>query len=723
MRVTKLLIFLLWLPCIAVSQPNLSFGFRQENSTPVLPLNDNNPFEQAWAGGLNAPQFNELDINSDGLLDLVIFERTGNRLLTFRKNPGAFSYTFEPEWNKFFPPISNWLLLRDYNLDGKPDIFTSAGNGIRVYTNTSPTNEFPQFELFSDLLFSNYGNGNLNLFVSPVDIPAIEDLDGDGDLDILTFYILGTCVEYHQNLSVEIEGNSDTLIYFLESSNWGNFTESAIDNSINLNDSCGRGSIRHSGSSLLLNDFDKDGDQDLFLGDVSFPELLVLVNEPINSVDKIIQYPTSYPDYSALTVPLFPAAFLIHADDDNRPDLVIAPNTDLNSINTGRIANVFTNPQSDFNFTSQSTPFISHQMIDFGRGAYPVFTDLDLDGDQDLIVGNFGRFIPNADPVLEGTYVASIAILENIGNASAPSFRINTLDAGNLLGSNYRHLAPAAADLNGDSYPDLIVGDLQGNLIYLEQNPTNQTFSISNPQIATSFDYATPVLRDLNNDSKPDLLVGGKPGSFEYFENTGTTANPQFTEQISAFENLETIQEGVSNFGYSSPAFISYNDSLLLFSGSESGRLFCWYITPSGNQTTITLIDSSFQFVNDGIWSAPTLTFLNNDVYPELILGNRRGGLAYFKGDIPLSTEQVISSETSFFKIYPNPGTSQLNIRGNSEIKSFDLSIFNATGQKVFDNSVTGSSIEIQTNFSKGLYIIRITDDKGKPSFQKWIKQ
>ncbi|MCB9178273.1 MAG: hypothetical protein H6590_02460 [Flavobacteriales bacterium] len=33
----------------------------------------------AWAGGMNSPQIGELDLDQDGLLDLVIFDRIGDR--------------------------------------------------------------------------------------------------------------------------------------------------------------------------------------------------------------------------------------------------------------------------------------------------------------------------------------------------------------------------------------------------------------------------------------------------------------------------------------------------------------------------------------------------------------------------------------------------------------------------------------------------------------------
>src|SRR5688572_5876530 len=76
-----------------------------------------------WAGGLNAAHYNTLDLNADGKEDLVLFDRMGDKILTFVNDQNKYRYA--PEYEDFFPDeVTNWLLLRDYNCDGKKDIFT-----------------------------------------------------------------------------------------------------------------------------------------------------------------------------------------------------------------------------------------------------------------------------------------------------------------------------------------------------------------------------------------------------------------------------------------------------------------------------------------------------------------------------------------------------------------------------------------------------------------------
>src|SRR3546814_11196040 len=74
--------------------------------------------------------------------------------------------------------------------------------------------------------------------ISWIDLPAIRDVDGDGDLDILNFGLNGIQVEYYKNRSQELFGSCDSLNYTLETLCWGEFTESQLNASLSLNTPC-----------------------------------------------------------------------------------------------------------------------------------------------------------------------------------------------------------------------------------------------------------------------------------------------------------------------------------------------------------------------------------------------------------------------------------------------------------------------------------------------------
>ena len=148
-----------------------------------------------WTGGFNSVQISKIDLNFDSLEDLFVFDRTGNKVTTFLNNGNSYSYA--PEYEQLFPQnLSNWVLLRDYNNDNKKDIFCSVSGGIGVWENTSLNDEVSFNLITNPFIYSYQYSTNTNLYVSVVDIPAINDIDGDGELDILSFGVLGSRLEY-----------------------------------------------------------------------------------------------------------------------------------------------------------------------------------------------------------------------------------------------------------------------------------------------------------------------------------------------------------------------------------------------------------------------------------------------------------------------------------------------------------------------------------------------
>ena len=249
-------------------------------------VENGNVIKNPLTGGLNSCQLSNIDLNDDGKMDIFVFERVGDRVLCFLNNNDAIGtdFHYSKNYSKNFPTLYNWALLVDYNCDGKEDIFTYNDSYVKVFKNTSQ-GENLSFQVEEQALISDLGPIQSAIIISEVDIPSFIDIDGDQDIDVLTFKQSGGYVEYHQNLSQEMYGNCDSLVFKLETDCWGEFYEglntyefnSCNEDAIN-NQNEFRSSGPHSGSSTLALDMDGDDDMDLILGDVSFNNLNLLVN-------------------------------------------------------------------------------------------------------------------------------------------------------------------------------------------------------------------------------------------------------------------------------------------------------------------------------------------------------------------------------------------------------------------------------------------------------------
>ena len=216
------------------------FQYRFNQDVPVV--QGDNVLAMAWAGGLNAGQYNIIDLDNDEIDDLMIFDRDNNKPLTFL-NDGS-SYNYAPEFEHLFPEeLESWVLFRDYNCDGKADIFTSSIFGMSLYENVSSPGGPLEWLLVHETIFTEGLGGQINLQVSSLDLPAISDVDGDGDLDILAFkFAIGGGVHFHQNMSVERTGKCDIDLVKI-TDRYGDFAECTCDEYVFGTDACSTGAF------------------------------------------------------------------------------------------------------------------------------------------------------------------------------------------------------------------------------------------------------------------------------------------------------------------------------------------------------------------------------------------------------------------------------------------------------------------------------------------------
>lgn len=163
-------------------------------------------------------QLSAFDYDLDGLDDLFFFDRSSNNIRVFVQKTSAngpyYHYVYGAH-DDFPSDLRYRVQLVDFDQDGRKDIFTwGLIGGLRVYRNVSDLTNGLQWVLFKDVVYSDYavgGNGPLGIIAD--DLPAIVDVDEDGDIDVLTSDAQGIRLEYHQNQSMEMYGIPDSLIF------------------------------------------------------------------------------------------------------------------------------------------------------------------------------------------------------------------------------------------------------------------------------------------------------------------------------------------------------------------------------------------------------------------------------------------------------------------------------------------------------------------------------
>mgnify|MGYP000844286551 CR=1 FL=1 len=528
-------------------------------------LNGSDTISYPFMGGADLPQWSKVDLNLDGIEDLAVFDRQGNRWITFLAENNT--WIAAPEYAQSLPAVEYWGLFRDYNCDGKKDLFAFVLGGIGVWENTSTSDSLSfTWALTGNYLTTNAGGTSTNLYNFSSDIPAIVDIDDDGDLDILTFGQRST-IEWHEGLS------QCALDFSMNTTCWGRFEENLSTNNLTLNGCAGvqkmeiagknSGSM-HAGSSLLVLNLNGDTLKDVLIGDVSFTNLVAAYNGGHMDSAFMVSKDTLYPLTNPTNIQYFPAPFYEDVNFDGTPDLIVSPNLN-GSINT-RNAWFYENTGSVSNpsWAAPDSAFIVDGMLDLGSASKPALVDLDFDGDYDLVVGSMGKYQGPS------TYKSKLVYFKNIGTNTNAKFELANSDFANAGFNNLgEELCPTFADLDADLDPDMIIGAKNGLLYYYENTGSFLSHSFTYRGAIQSIDvgnHATPYLGDVDGDGTTDLLIGNEDGTIAYYKKTGAWPN-LFTLESAQWAGVD-MSSLTAPSGYSAPAMIFGSDTTL-FIGSE----------------------------------------------------------------------------------------------------------------------------------------------------------
>lgn len=652
-----------------------------------------------WTGGLNNPVFSNIDLNFDGKNDLVIYEKNGNTILPFvQQGTGTTpDFDYAPAYTSAFPQLdATWILLQDFTCDNQPDLFAGTSTGrILCYRNTSPAGGPLQFTLYTTALKTRYPFFT-DLSYTITDLPAFTDVDGDSDLDILTFGGISTTVEWHRNYAMENFSRCDTFDFVMETDCWGQFSENQFNNNVTLNLSCkgntGGNKTLHSGSTLLALDADGNGTREIIIGDISYNTLVFLTNGGTPQNAHMTAKDTTFPAYDVpADVQVFPAAYYVDVTGDNIRDLVVAPFPENASWNVGNVW-YYLNTTTDNNpvFSFQTDSLLNGEMIDIGTDANIAVLDENGDGLTDLLLGNYlTKTSGQSDR-------SRLVLYHNTGTPTQPAFTLASedyLSLSTLLGPAVAGLYPACGDIDGDNDTDLLIGDMEGRLhLLLNQagpgNPVQFTLFAQQYNGIDVGAFATPQLADIDLDGRTDILCGKENGTLSFFSNTGGPSGFSFPSIADdSFWGQVDVQIPCCT-GYSAPhAFRLPGDTAYtLWVGSESGKVYQYSGVSAQTGTTFTLTDSLIQGVEGRSKIRVLLHDITQDGQPELWTGNTNGGVQLYT----IQNGNALSETTSppEIKWFPNPAGEHLSW-SFLHTGSFTYTLRNIHGTTVLSGTAT----------------------------------
>jgi hypothetical protein len=702
-----------------------------------------NPFEAS----LINPMFSQIDLDMDGYKDLYVFDREKGRSLTFinKKILGKSTYRYDSKYEKFFPTdFYGFVLLRDFNCDGLEDIFACASGGMKVYKAKRNTDSSIAYTKMTNQLMTEnlpkFGGPPFNIWVSSDDVPVIEDIDGDGDLDVMAVSLGDVAQTFYINVSKERGWSCDSLRYQIKATCWGKYT--SISNPFRiLPNTCGGDTtdefthptkpinLRHNGVTSWALDDDGDGDWELVSGDVGYSYALYGKNLGTKTFAKLDSITAVYPDSVHPIDYNFPVGYWMDIDNDGKKDMIVNGHADRIQEVKKSVAfykNISTTSKCDFKY--QNDHFMFNDIIDVGAGARPFFFNYDEDSLMDLVVSNDYNYDTSKLPF------SSLYLYKNIGSKNKPIFKFITSDFANLAQYKYTHLHPTFGDINQDGHMDMIVGSAQHGLMLsmniFQNGVSNFSFHTWSFITLNNLKFATPYLYDINKDSTLDLIIGEENGKLFLVKNTGTKAIPHFNTNLIHYSLGNVLVDDAAQqifFNLYSAPTVSVVDSThepYLLVTNVIGNVAQYKIMlDSVDWGTFPLISKNIIPLKYKERSYISMADINGDTAMDIMVGYHTGGLMMYsfnsfdslskKVDTVVETKEIHHVMIDF-DLFPNPTKDILYIKSNNNI-SKTATIFDHLGREIFNFEFNEVMKEVDLkDLSKGIYHIVVNEGNDK---------
>jgi hypothetical protein len=577
-----------------------------------------------YASAIYLPSFSDFD--NDGDMDIICFNNPANGKFAYHKNMSienfsvcdSLAFVFDDKcWGNFTLSMgSNTISTYHTPPCGTPAPFGPGGGGIETAKR-------------DDTITT---------------VCAI-DIDGDGPKELL----------------IGDQANPTTLMVH----NGGSITNAEVDTADSYFPSYDVSVDVHSYLRNFYLDVDNDGKRDLLASAGTFEDrqgVWFYKNTntdaaPIFSFQKSDFLKNEMIETGSGACPQF-----FDADADGLLDIIVAHGKYDYSVPgfVSRMSfykNVGTSTNPAFKLITEDYALLSSLNLFFPIAA--TFGDLDGDGDQDMLIGD---------------YIGNVHYFNNSAGAGNPAnFQLAApiymgIDVGNAA-------TPQLVDMDYDGLLDLVIGEQSATFNYYHNNgtaaspsftsvPTRDTLgNIVLTQQGAFNGYSVPFI--FTNNGRHEMLTGNMHGEIYYYDNIDNNLN-------GTFNRIDTVASG--EFGMRS---IGFNIDV---SGAD----------------------------------------INNDGFMDMLVGMYGGGIQiYYGGDTPASAAEVPNNFQ--IKSYPNPANSELTVSIPATMgmqvagKHVDVSLYNVLGELIIRKTINpnNSNREIILNVSgitQGIYVVSVSD-------------